>query len=51
MEDELVDAVEKVIRYVERQLMISNSRELERWLNDLYNLKWGIQKVRGDFDA
>jgi hypothetical protein len=48
MENELIDAVEKAIRYVERQLMISSNRELERWLNDLYNLKWEIQKVRDD---
>jgi hypothetical protein len=48
MENELIDAVEKAIHYVERRLMISSNREFERWLNDLYNLKWEIQKVRGD---
>jgi hypothetical protein len=48
MGNELINAVEKIIRYVEEQLMISNNREFEKWLNDLYNLKWEIQKVRGD---
>jgi hypothetical protein len=48
MENELINAVEKIIRYVEERLMISNNREFEKWLNDLYNLKWEIQKVRGD---
>jgi hypothetical protein len=52
VEDELINAVETVIRYVENQLTMSNSpsrtQELEKLLNSLYNLKWEIQKVRGD---
>jgi len=48
MEGEIINAVETVIRYLENQLMKTNNAELERLLNNLYNLKWEILKVKGD---
>jgi hypothetical protein len=52
-EDEDIDvisAINKVIRYVEiwhmKETDPHRCMELERWINDLYNLKWEIQGVR-----